>query len=117
MSLFDQKPRISASAFVAPSASVIGNVELWDKVSIWYGAVIRGKSERIHFLYDCLICGIIPALMCDAPPLPVAIGDRNSVKIGGLTNVQDHTVISTVASLESGFPSKVTIGNYVTIGA
>lgn len=68
MNLFDQKPRISASAFVAPSASVIGNVELWDKVSIWYGAVIRGTSETIHISYNCVICGVISALMCDAPP-------------------------------------------------
>ena len=43
-------------------------------------------------------------------------GDRNSVKIGGVSNVQDHTVITTVSSLESGFPAKVDIGNYVTIG-
>jgi len=33
-----------------------------------------------------------------------------------VTNVQDHAVISTVASLESGFPAKVEIGNHVTIG-
>jgi len=36
--------------------------------------------------------------------------------VGGFTNVQDHSVISTVSSLESGFPAKVEIGNYVTIG-
>lgn len=44
-------------------------------------------------------------------------GDRNKVKIGAVTNVQDHAVISTVAALETGFPAKVEIGNQVTIGA
>ena len=39
------------------------------------------------------------------------------MKIGSITNVQDHAVISTVPSLESGFPAKVDIGNHVTIGA
>ena len=39
------------------------------------------------------------------------------MKIGAITNVQDHAVISTVPSLESGFPAKVDIGNQVTIGA
>jgi carbonic anhydrase/acetyltransferase-like protein (isoleucine patch superfamily) len=39
------------------------------------------------------------------------------VKIGGVSNVQDHAVITTVSALESGFPAKVDIGNYVTIGA
>lgn len=82
--LFDQRPRVASNAFVAPSATVVGEVELWDKVSIWYGAVIRG--------------------------------DRNSVKIGNCTNVQDHAVISTVPSLDTGFPAKVDIGNMVTIG-
>jgi gamma-carbonic anhydrase len=43
MNLFDQRPRIATNAFVAPSASVIGTVELWDKVSVWYGAVVRGE--------------------------------------------------------------------------
>lgn len=40
--LFDQRPKVSPNAFVAPSATVVGEVELWDKVSVWYGAVIRG---------------------------------------------------------------------------
>ena len=44
--LFDQKPKVAANAFVAPSASVIGDVELWDKVSVWYGAVIRGECRQ-----------------------------------------------------------------------
>ncbi len=82
--LFDQRPRVASNAFVAPSATVVGEVELWDKVSIWYGAVIRG--------------------------------DRNSVKIGNCTNVQDHAVITTVSSLDTGFPAKVDIGHMVTIG-
>ena len=35
-------PQINA-AFVASSASVIGNVKIGAKSSVWYGAVIRGK--------------------------------------------------------------------------
>lgn len=50
-------------------------------------------------------------------PKPHTTGDRNKVKIGAVTNVQDHAVISTVAALETGFPAKVEIGNQVTIGA
>lgn len=40
-------------------------------------------------------------------------GDKNKVKIGRLTNVQDRAVISTVANLESGYPSNVEIGDMV----
>ncbi len=35
-------------SFIAPSASVIGKVELGRKVSIWFGAVLRGDYEFIR---------------------------------------------------------------------
>ena len=43
MNLFDKTPVIEDSAFVAPSASVIGDVQIGEKSSIWYGCVLRGK--------------------------------------------------------------------------
>ncbi len=33
--------------FIAPNATVVGDVSLADGVSIWYGAVLRGDSGRI----------------------------------------------------------------------
>lgn len=33
--------------FIAPNATVVGDVELGENVSIWYGAVLRGDSGRI----------------------------------------------------------------------
>ena len=45
--LGDLAPRIAASAWVADSAEVIGQVELGDEASVWYGAVIRGDNDRI----------------------------------------------------------------------
>ncbi len=41
-------PRISDSAWVSDSAQVMGNVELADDVSVWFGAVIRGDTEIIQ---------------------------------------------------------------------
>ncbi|HMJ13177.1 MAG TPA: gamma carbonic anhydrase family protein [Polyangiaceae bacterium] len=41
-------PRIAASAFVAQGAVVVGDVELADEVSIWYGAVLRGDVGFIR---------------------------------------------------------------------
>uniref|UniRef100_A0A453AXU8 Uncharacterized protein n=1 Tax=Aegilops tauschii subsp. strangulata TaxID=200361 RepID=A0A453AXU8_AEGTS len=43
MSIFDKEPRINKDVFVAPSASVIGDVEIGHGSSIWYGSVLRGK--------------------------------------------------------------------------
>ena len=45
--LGDLVPRIAASAWVADSAEVIGQVELGEEASVWYGTVIRGDNDRI----------------------------------------------------------------------
>jgi carbonic anhydrase/acetyltransferase-like protein (isoleucine patch superfamily) len=39
---------LSAAAFVADSAVVIGAVKIASGASIWYGAVVRGDVERIE---------------------------------------------------------------------
>ena len=40
-------PSLGKNVFVAPDASVIGNVHCADDVSIWYGCVLRGDVGRI----------------------------------------------------------------------
>lgn len=41
-------PRIDDSAFVAPGAVVIGDVEIGPEASIWYGCVLRGDVAPIR---------------------------------------------------------------------
>ena len=41
-------PRVAASAWIADSAQVIGNVELGEDVGIWFGAVLRGDNEELR---------------------------------------------------------------------
>jgi carbonic anhydrase/acetyltransferase-like protein (isoleucine patch superfamily) len=40
-------PRMHPSAFVAPGATVIGDVTIGEESSVWYGAVLRGDINRI----------------------------------------------------------------------
>lgn len=40
-------PKISDSAWVAPSADVMGNVELHEDASVWFNATIRGDNALI----------------------------------------------------------------------
>ena len=40
-------PEVADSAWVADSAQVIGRVALAQDVSVWFGTVIRGDTERI----------------------------------------------------------------------
>jgi carbonic anhydrase/acetyltransferase-like protein (isoleucine patch superfamily) len=45
--LGDVSPTIATSAYVAPNASIIGNVVLADHSSVWFGATLRGDNETI----------------------------------------------------------------------
>ena len=41
-------PQVDPSAFVAPGARVIGDVEIGPEASIWYNCVLRGDVNRIR---------------------------------------------------------------------
>lgn len=40
-------PRIGRNVFIAPNATIIGDVEIRDGASIWYGCVLRGDLAPI----------------------------------------------------------------------
>ena len=40
-------PRVSSSAFIAPTATLIGDVTVEEGASIWFGAVLRGDLGAI----------------------------------------------------------------------
>lgn len=42
-----RRPRIHPSAFIAPSADVMGDVVIGEEASIWYQAVLRGDIQSI----------------------------------------------------------------------
>ena len=44
----DRRPRIADSVFVAPNATVIGDVEIGPDSSVWFNTVIRGDVNRIR---------------------------------------------------------------------
>lgn len=41
------EPQIASDAFVAPSATLVGAVELGPQASVWFGAVLRADLDRI----------------------------------------------------------------------
>ncbi len=47
LSYNDKSPKIGKGVFIAPTASVIGDVELADGASVWFGAVLRGDEAKI----------------------------------------------------------------------
>ncbi len=40
-------PRIHETAYVAPNATLVGNVEVGPQSSVWFGAVVRADSGKI----------------------------------------------------------------------
>jgi len=53
--LYDLHPKISRDAFIAPTATVIGEVEICIRAQIWYNAVIRGDLNKIKIgNYVCI---------------------------------------------------------------
>ena len=40
-------PKVAPSAFVAPTAALVGRVELGEQASVWHHAVLRGDINRI----------------------------------------------------------------------
>jgi carbonic anhydrase/acetyltransferase-like protein (isoleucine patch superfamily) len=44
----ERRPRIDPTAFVAPGAQVVGEVELGPGASVWFNAVLRGDSSHVR---------------------------------------------------------------------
>ncbi len=40
-------PQIAEDAFIAPNATIIGNVIIKEKANVWFGAVLRGDEGQI----------------------------------------------------------------------
>jgi carbonic anhydrase/acetyltransferase-like protein (isoleucine patch superfamily) len=50
-----RSPRIAPSAFIAPNAVLVGDVEVGENSSIWYGAVLRADFAPIRIGHSCNI--------------------------------------------------------------
>ncbi|MFF4548805.1 gamma carbonic anhydrase family protein [Streptomyces sp. NPDC001435] len=70
-------PEIDPEAFVAPTACVIGDVVLDRGASVWYGAVVRGDTERITVGASANVQDNV-TLHAD-PGFPVTVGERVSI--------------------------------------
>ena len=46
--LGDTHPVVAIDAWVAPNATVVGDVHVADRASVWYGAVLRGDLAPVR---------------------------------------------------------------------
>jgi len=75
--LGDVSPAIAPSAYVAPSASIIGNAVLDDHSSVWFGATLRGDNEIIHIGVNSNVQD--GTVMHTDPGFPLTVGANVSI--------------------------------------
>ncbi|MFZ5591080.1 MAG: gamma carbonic anhydrase family protein, partial [Bacillota bacterium] len=61
----DKTPQIGANVFIAPTATLIGNVVVEEGASIWFGAVLRGDFGQIRVgrqssIQDNVVVHVLP---------------------------------------------------------
>ena len=44
----DKSPKIDPQAFVSPQATLVGDIEIGPRASVWPGAVIRGDQSSVR---------------------------------------------------------------------
>ena len=111
-----KRPRIGKNVFIAPTATVVGDVEIGDGASIWYGTVVRGDSNYVKIgkntnIQDNSVVHVDP----DAPNI---IGSDVTIGHGALVHgveVEDYVLIGMGAIVLGG--SKVGEGSIVGAGA
>lgn len=76
-----RSPQVHASAFLAPTAVLIGDVEVGEDSSVWFGAVLRGDDPR------------------------------HGIRIGARTSIQDNCVLHVSARGPTVVGNDVTVGH------
>ena len=84
-------PKLSEEVFVAPNASVIGDVEIGPNSSVFYGSVLRGDVNKIR------------------------VGEKTNIQDNVVIHVAKHNVTGT--ELPTVIGSGVTVGHGATIHA
>ncbi|GHI09344.1 anhydrase [Streptomyces cellostaticus] len=98
-----KEPRLDAEVFVAPTASVIGDVSLRSGASVWYGAVLRGDVEKIEVGAASNVQDNC-TLHAD-PGFPVSVGERVSIGHNAVVHgatVEDDCLIGMGATVLNG---------------
>ncbi len=72
------RPQLGDGAWVAQNATVIGDVVLGARASIWFGAVVRGDVEKIRIGADSNIQDL-SVVHVDSGGFPTLVGDQVTV--------------------------------------
>lgn len=114
-SLADMAPSLDpACGFIAPNATIIGNVDLAEHVSVWFGVVIRADVERISIGPSSNVQD--NAVLHADPGFPLSIGSH--VTVGHKAMLHGCTIgESSLVGINAVILNGATIGRHCLIGA
>lgn len=95
LEFLEREPSIHPSAFIAPSADIIGDVTIGEESSIWYGCVLRADINRIE------------------------IGERSNLQDGSVVHLSDRFGVSVGDDVTIGHKALIhacTVGDGALIG-
>jgi carbonic anhydrase/acetyltransferase-like protein (isoleucine patch superfamily) len=110
------EPQIHPEAWVAPNASLIGQVRLGARVSVWYSATLRAEAEPIDVGFGTNIQDGVTVHV--DPEYPVSIGSGVSVGHNAVLHgcvVEDDALIGMGAAILNG--AVIGAGSLIAAGA
>jgi carbonic anhydrase/acetyltransferase-like protein (isoleucine patch superfamily) len=106
--------KVGKDVFIAPNATLIGDITLGDNVSVWYGAILRADNEKIVVgdrtnIQDGVIFHTDPGVT-------VTVGEENIIGHGAIIHgctIGNNNLIG----IRSTILNRAKIGNCCIIGA
>ena len=112
--LGDKAPAVDATAFVAPDATLVGDVRLGPQASVWFQAVARGDNEPIRIGAQSNVQE--GAVLHADPGYPLTIGER--VTIGHQAMVHGCTIgEGSLIGIQAVVLNGARIGKHCLVGA
>ncbi|WP_369375091.1 gamma carbonic anhydrase family protein [Promicromonospora sp. Populi] len=109
-------PRVSPSAWLAPTATLIGAVEIADRASVFWGVVVRGDGDQIRVGEESNLQEMV-VIHAD-PGRPATIGARVSVGHAAVLHgctIEDDVLIGMSATVLNG--AVIGTGSLIAAGA
>jgi carbonic anhydrase/acetyltransferase-like protein (isoleucine patch superfamily) len=112
----DRTPHVADDAWVAPGATIVGDVTLEPGASVWYGAVVRADNAPIVIGRDSNLQDNV-AVHVD-PGFPLTVGARVSVGHNAVLHgctIEDDVLIGMSSTVLNG--ARIGAGSLVAAGA
>ena len=112
--LGDKSPQLDANVWIAPNATVIGDVRLGANASVWWNAVLRGDNDPIHIGADTNIQD--GSVLHTDEGVPMHIGSQ--VTVGHLVMLHGCTIgDGSLIGIGSVILNRAVIGKGCIVGA